>query len=294
VIDERTPNLMTRATHPTRGAGHTLTILTLSGLFAATLTPAQADLPITDLASFNGTNGDFPQAGVIFDSSGNLYGTTVDGGANGFGTVYEIAKGSTAITDIASFKFANGATPQAGVTFDSSGNLYGTTGQGGANSDGVVYEIANGSAAITDLASFNGTNGVFPQAGVTFDSSGNLYGTTVDGGANGFGTVYEIAKGSAAITDLASFNFANGAQPIGGVTFDSSGNLYGTTQNGGAYKNTNSGNLNNLGVVYEIAGAGSPVPETSSAISLGLLLLFGTGGLLRRTRSHRRSATPAP
>ena len=66
-----------------------------------------------------------------------------------------------------------------------------------------------------------------------FDAAGNLFGTTADGGANGFGTIFEIAKGSNAITTLASFNGANGKSPLGGVTFDTAGNLYGTTYWGG-------------------------------------------------------------
>ena len=79
---------------------------------------------------------------------------------------------------------------------DSSGNLYGTTGQGGASGDGTVFELAKGSSTITTLASFNGSDGDNPRAGLIMDSSGNLYGTTRDGGANGYGTVFELAKGS--------------------------------------------------------------------------------------------------
>jgi len=247
---------MTLSPYPARRAGRVLTLLSLTGLCAATITPAQAGLSITDLASFTatgaGTNGADPQAGVTFDSSGNLFGTTTYGGASGAGTVYEIAKGTSTITDLASFTGAgpgtNGGNPAAGVTFDSSGNLFGTTYQGGAYGYGTVYEIAHGTNTITDLASFTGagTNGADPVAGVTFDSSGNLFGTTAYGGASGAGTVYEIAKGTSTITDLASFTGAgtNGAYPYAGVTFDSSGNLFGTTTYGGA---------SGLGTVYEIA-----------------------------------------
>ena len=95
---------------------------------------------------------------------------------------------------------------------DSSGNLYGTTAGGGANRDGTVFELAQGSGTITTLASFNGTNGDEPEASLIMDSSGNLYGTTIDGGTSwngttndGYGTVFELAKGSGTITTLASF-----------------------------------------------------------------------------------------
>ena len=136
-------------------------------------------------------------------------------------------------------------------------------------------------AGITTLASFTGDNGSGPVAGVTFDSSGNLFGTTLYGGASGAGMVYEIAKGSSTLTTLASFTGANGSLPDAGVTFDSSGNLFGTTFSGGT---------SSYGTVYEIAGAGSPVPESSTVISFATLL--GLGSFLLRARKRRQNATP--
>src|SRR5665213_1507164 len=178
---------------------------------------------ITTLASFNFTNGANPSAGVALDASGNLYGTTNEG------TVFKIAKGSGTITTL----IANGASILGGVTLDASGNLYGTTDIGGTSNDGTVFEIAKGLSTTRTLASFNGTNGEDPQAGVTLDASGNLYGTTELGGdGNGDGTVFEIAKGSGAVTTLAAFNLANGQGPAVGVTLDAAGNLYGTTSGG--------------------------------------------------------------
>jgi uncharacterized repeat protein (TIGR03803 family) len=207
---------------------------------------------VTTLASFNGGNGMFPQGGVTMDAAGNLYGTTEKGGwgGTGDGTVFEVAKGSNTITTIGTFNGTNGEYPFAGVTMDASGNLYGTTELGGAIADGTVFEIAKGSATVTVLASFNGTNGSKPLAGVTLDASGNLYGTTSVGGANGDGTVFEIAQGLGTITTLASFNGANGADPKGGVTLDPAGNLYGTTSATGA---------NNTGTVFEIANGTSTI-----------------------------------
>ena len=169
---------------------------------------------IVPLASFTGLNDINPFATVTLDSLGNLYGTTSRGGDSGEGSVFEIPKGSTTITTLASFNGTNGGAPISGVTLDSEGNLYGTT-------TSTVYELPEGSRTIATLASFGSAN---PSGGVTVDSAGNLYGTTYRAG-NG-GTVFEIAKGSNAVTTLASFN---GASPIGGVTLDSAGNLYGTT-----------------------------------------------------------------
>ena len=282
---------MTFLSYQPRRAGRALTLLSLTGLCATSVVPAHAGLSITTLASFTGngagTNGGYPYAGVTFDSSGNLFGTTENGGTIGNGTIYEIAKGSNSLTTVASFTGSNGSTPFGGVTFDSSGNLFGTTVYGGTTGNGTVYEIAKGSSSLTTLASFTGsgagTNGGYPYGGVTFDSDGNLFGTTTGGGTSDNGTVYEIAKGSSSITTLTSFTGAgtNGGYPAGGVTLDSSGNLFGTTLHGGT---------SDAGTVYEIAGAGSPVPESSTVISFATLL--GLGGLVLCARKRRQDATP--
>ena len=133
------------------------------------------------------------------------------------------------ISTLASFLAPNGAAPEAGLIMDSSGNLYGTASGGGASGDGAVFEVAHGSGTLTTLASFNGTNGHPRDGGLIMDSSGNLYGTTYQGGASGDGTVFELAQGSGTITTLASFNGANGHAPNARLIMDSSGNLYGTT-----------------------------------------------------------------
>jgi len=193
---------------------------------------------ITALASFNGTNGAGPRAGLIMDSSGNLYGNTVSGGASNVGTVFELSHGSGTITTLASFDGTDGRTPSGGLIMDSSGNLYGTTASGGAPNHGTVFELAHGSGTITTLASFNGTNGADPEAGLIMDSSGNLYGTAVSGGASNYGTVFELAHGSGTITALASFSRLLGAHPHAALIMDSSGNLYGTAFGGGAFDGT--------------------------------------------------------
>ena len=118
---------------------------------------------------------------------------------------------SVGLSTLGIFTGANGAIPQAGLIMDSGGNLYGTTETGGADDTGSVFEVASGSRTITTLASFDGPNGDFgadPDGALIMDTSGNLYGTTPGGGANGMndGTVFELAKGSGTITTLASFN----------------------------------------------------------------------------------------
>ncbi len=242
---------------------------------------------ITTLASFNGTNGATPRASLIMDSSGNLYGAASAGGAHGDGTVFELAKGSSTITVLASFNGTNGVKPLATLIMDGSGNLYGTTASGGAGAVGTVFELANGSGTITTLASFNGTNGANPDAGLVVDSSGNLYGTTTSGTSSGGGTVFELAKGSGTITKLAAFNGYPGFDPLGALIIDSTGNLYGTTA---------SGVLGGGGSVFELAqGTGTITTlalfnETEGAkLEAGLVMdssgnLYGTasaGGALQ-------------
>jgi uncharacterized repeat protein (TIGR03803 family) len=236
---------------------------------------------ITTLASFDGTDGWGPLGALIIDSSGNLYGTTAYGGpGSSSGTIFELAKGSSTITTLASFNDSDGAYPFAGLIMDASGNLYGTTRYGGLAGDGTVFELAQGSGTITTLASFNGANGANPDAPLTMDSSGNLYGTTVYGGGSGAGTVFEIVQGSGTITTLVSFNSTDGYGPSAAVIMDSGGNLYGTTSNGG---------LLNDGTVFELAKSSSTVATLASfnfadgAYPQSLLLdssgdLYGTCG----------------
>jgi uncharacterized repeat protein (TIGR03803 family) len=216
----------------------------------------------TTLASFNGTNGQYPQAGLIADAAGDLFGTIFDGGANGDGEVFEIAKtgGSYASTPtiLASFNGPNGYYLGAGLIADAAGDLFGTTefgGANGANNDGTVFEIAKTGSGYAGtpatLVSFNGANGREPEADLIADAAGDLFGTTVLGGADGDGTVFEIARtgGGYASTPatLASFNGTNGEYPYDALTADAAGDLFGTTASGGT---------NNVGTVFEIAKTG--------------------------------------
>ena len=223
---------------------------------------------LTSLASFGYSNGAYPYGSIVLDTSGDIFGATAGGGFGGVGAVFEIVHrtGILTITGLASFNVANGQNPAGTVILDSSGDVFGTTGYGGASSDGTVFEVANGSSAITDLASFNGADGSDPYAGVIMDSSGNLFGTTIQGGADGDGTVFEIAHGSGVITTLLSLNGADGAMPYGGLTFDSHGNLFGTTfQAGGVY---------DAGTVFELTPTGTVVTSSNLSTVIGQAVTF--------------------
>jgi uncharacterized repeat protein (TIGR03803 family) len=205
---------------------------------------------ITTLATFSGGNGAAPYASLTLDPAGNLFGTTEQGGANNDGTVFEIAKGSNAVTTLVSFNGTNGQHPYAGLTLDSSGNLYGTTFQGGATGAGTVFRIGTGSTTLTTITSLDPQQGLFLPGGVALDASGDLFGATSNGGASGYGIVFEIAAGTNTVMTLASFNSASGESPGSGVTLDTSGNLYGTTAKGGA---------NGDGTVFELAKGSSSI-----------------------------------
>ena len=170
---------------------------------------------ITTLASFNGTNGAHPKAGVIEDGSGDLFGTTRRWRVCGTARCSRLLNGSGTITTLASFNGTNGLDPDGGSDRGLQRQSLRHHGGGGAYGDGTVFEIVNGSGTITTLASFNGTNGANPDGGVIEDSNGNLFGTTSEGGAYEDGTVFEIVNGSGTITTLASFNGTNGADPLG-------------------------------------------------------------------------------
>jgi uncharacterized repeat protein (TIGR03803 family) len=194
---------------------------------------------MTVLHTFTGgTDGGSPVAGVVADSAGNLYGTTYQGGIAGAGphklgagVVYRIdASGQFSVV----YTFtggADGGSPTASVTVDSSGDLYGTTYYGGTNGDGAVYKV-NPAGQETVLYSFLGPpDGANPYAGVTVDSAGNFYGTTYAGGEHEEGTVFKLAP-SGQETALCSFGtVAAGGDPIMGVILDSAGNLYGANSN---------------------------------------------------------------
>jgi uncharacterized repeat protein (TIGR03803 family) len=194
----------------------------------------------------NGTDGSFLHGEVILDSSWNIYGTTAGGGAHGMGTVFELIHqpgGAWREKILHNFTGGvDGAGPGTGLIFDNAGNLYGTSGGGGAHSGGVVFELApqsNGSWKETVLHSFgSGIDGNSPICTLIFDSAGNLYGTTFFGGTLSGGTAFELSPQSGGgWKEKVLHNFGasgDGNGPLAGLTFDSAGNLYGTTQGGGS------------------------------------------------------------
>jgi uncharacterized repeat protein (TIGR03803 family) len=213
----------------------------------------------------SGKDGAVPEAGLILDAAGNLYGTTYEGGAYDGGAVFELspsAGGRWTEKILHSFKVhgRDGIYPWGGLIFDSSGNLYGPTAYGGAFQRGTVFELTPGAGGTWTeklLHQFGGgSDGQVVYGGVVFDAAGNLYGTTVEGGLYAGGTVFELTPTTGGgWSEKVVHHFGSGADgsyPYDGVILDASGNVYGTTFYGG-------NNLNcspSCGAVFELVPTG--------------------------------------
>ena len=248
------------------------------------------------LWNFGATSDDGanPGSALIADNQGNLYGTTSFGGTNNFGTVFELSPPSgqqKLWSERVLWSFGaigDGWNPEAALIADSKGNLYGTTYVGGANCQptpplndsgcGIVFELSPPSGQQTQwnetvLRSFGaGADGSFPRDPLIADNQGNLYGTTQSGGANKAGTAFELSPPSGQQTQwsetvLWSFSEgAGGAAPAAGLIADQQGNFYGTNQfNGGK---------ENAGTAFEL----SPPSGEQTQWSETVLWTFGAKG----------------
>jgi len=231
-----------------------LAIMLVHGAFAANKEKV--------LYSFSGgSDGGDPATALIFDRSGNAYGTSVVGGANGFGTVFQLKRASGGKwIEIVLYSFGgspDGMYPYGGVIFDKSGNLYGTTVGGGSGTScgsgcGTVFKLSKSGSnwSETVLYSFLGGNDGFgPGGALIFDKKGNLYGTTPDGGAYSNGTIYTLIVGkNGQWTERVIHSFAGGNEgatgSLGQLLLDKAGNLYGVTETQGPY---------NYGTVYKLS-----------------------------------------
>ena len=207
-------------------------------------------------ADFGMGDGDDPIGDLTFDSAGNFYGATAAGGSGeGFnGAVYEMAAsgGGWSESVIYSFTSAGGMVPAGGVIFDKSGNLYGTTNQGGAHQYGTIYRLVPSSGGWTQsvLYSLQGNSDGYYTADLILDGAGNLYGANFDGGPNGGGTAYQLAPSGGGWSYNLMYGFSGqgfGGQLGGSLVMDKEGNVYGATVYGGS---------KNAGTIFKLTPSG--------------------------------------
>lgn len=239
------------------------------------LTPSSGSWNETTLTGFADVDGGIPQANVIADSEGNLYGTTSEGGTAGFGTVFELTHSSSGWQEKTLYNFTSGGgaySVYSALIFDAAGNLYGETVNGGDSGLGTVYELspaAGGNWTEKTLFTFTGSKtGVEPGGGLIFDALGNLYGTTQHGGnhpvgcSSGCGTVFELTPENGHWKETVLYNFGGGSdgiRPMTNLIFDQAGNLYGTTAAGGSFGRTCG---DGCGTVFKLTPTGAGWTES--------------------------------
>jgi len=216
---------------------------------------------LTTLASFAGANGAQPYAGLVLGKDESFYGTTSQGGTNGFptgfGTIFKLTPAGS-LSTLVFLNSNNGAKPYGSLVQTPNGFLYGTTWQGGVSNLGTLFRVST-NGVFNSLLSFTNNNGAKPSARLTLGTDGLLYGTTQFGGASNQGTVFRSTTNGALAT-LASFDVTNGANPYAEVIQGLDGQFYGTTVDGGS---------SNRGTAFRI---------TTSGIHTTLVSFSGTNG----------------
>ena len=201
------------------------------------------------LLTFDRTNGQYPESGLLFDQAGNLYGVASYGGQYTHGVAYQLVPSGSGWSQNVLHSFqgsGDGIAPFGGLISDSAGNLYGTTAIGGTRNLGTVFELSPSGGGWNYSLLYSFTDQGTPQATLAMDAAGNLYGTTYGSADGEYGTVFKLSPSSGGWTYTTLHTFTgghDGAHPWGSVALDAAGNLYGTTPEGGAY---------GAGVVWEI------------------------------------------
>jgi uncharacterized repeat protein (TIGR03803 family) len=201
--------------------------------------------------------GNFPIGGVVFDKTGNLFGTTFYGGASDLGVLYELSpKRSGTWTETVLYEFgANACSPKTDPVFDEQGALYGTA-QGCPSLPGAIYRLTpprtKGGAWTEEVLSyFVGTSNYDPTTTLVINEAGDVFGTTASGGTYGKGSVFELRPPSWNETILHSFIGQDGEFPTAGPVFGAGGALYGTTLDGVYHRGPCK--IGSCGVVFKVA-----------------------------------------
>lgn len=251
-------------------------LMSLACLTMANIASAQTESLLYDFCSLSScTDGQYPEVQLIEDPQGNFYGTTYEGGAHNGGTVFQLSP-SGAFTVLYSFgaSTTDGTGPVGTLVRDAKGNLYGVTASGGAYRSGAVFKITSGGVeSIVHSFGANGSDGLYPTSGLVMDGHGNIYGTTAYGGKGfGAGTAYKVSpQGTYAILHY-FVGGGDGLRPMAPLALDQQGNLYGTTELGGAFGE---------GSIFRITGGTESVLHSFSATGAAKADgVFPEGGLV--------------
>lgn len=230
------------------------------------------------------TDGGYPYAGLVQDSAGFLYGTTVGGGSSEQGTVYKLAADGATFEVLHEFDGSvDAALPYGGLLLASDGLLYGATYAGGAATKGTVFRIGTDGNGFGVLHSFDGAQGAYPFLGsLVQGGDGTLYGTTVFGGSLDLGTVFRLATSGAGFAVIHNFNSTLGSNPYVGVAVGEDGALYGTAYGGGSTGVGAAFRVTNDGAGY---GLGHDFAEPTGSFPFGGLILGADGGFYGVTDS---------
>ena len=216
---------------------------------------------LTTLYNFgSGASGAYPYAGLIQASDGSFYGTTSQGGANGYGTVFKITAAGK-LTTLYSFcsraNCADGSYPYGGLVQATDGSFYGMTNEGGSRNNGTVFKMTT-AGELTTLHSFRGPDGANPVSGLVQGTDGQLYGMAPGLGAHGYGTVFRVST-KGVLTTLHSFDGNDGSYPLGGLIQGTDGSFYGATTYGG---NSNHCYGGGCGTIFRLSMGLRPFVET--------------------------------
>jgi uncharacterized repeat protein (TIGR03803 family) len=246
---------------------------------------------LTTLFNFDGggSPGRAPESGLASDGAGNFWGTTTEGGANDFGTVFRINVATGEFTKVLDFS-NNGAANKgraafAGLVNDGAGNLWGATNQGGVEDRGTIFKVNISSGVLTTVAEFAASTGrgAFPAADLVSDGAGFLWGTARRGGLRNRGTVFKIDLGTGGFSKVADFTDADGSEPRAPLASDGAGNFWGTTIGGGTSNRGTVFKVNATTGVLQTIAHFAPAGDNLTAYPHSGLVSDGLGNFLGTT-----------
>jgi uncharacterized repeat protein (TIGR03803 family) len=227
--------------------------------------------------SFTGGSDGLSPIALVADGSGDVYGATFLGAQHGRGTIFKLGAGATVPSTLSAFTGTDGVGAAPNLVVDASGNVFGTTPTGGTDSNGSIFEVSAATQTPQVIYSFLQSAGFDPSPTLTIDAQGNLFGTTISGGANGFGQVFEISAGTHSFSTLYSFSSSDGVPTS--VAVDAEDDVFGVTSSGGT---------NGTGQIFAIVAGQhvlTPVASLPSGVGTPSITLDAQGNIFGTTET---------